>query len=227
MNPTPDAGAPPTTSKRLLLKSGGEGAIYVQGDRAIKVYHRPTPQRQKKLQAFLSRNFRSQLPRNALAPQRLHKDRAGCVNGFEMALLPPTALPWKKLGQFNFCKQQDLTLEKELDLLMTVHRDLRDIHAAGLIVGDLNDHNIFVDLSAAQPSVFWIDVDSYQFERFPCPVALLSFLDPRLYNVPDFSAKPVFSRESDWYAFAVLMYKTLLKTHPYGGVHSRYKTLQA
>lgn len=227
MNSTPHDGAPPKTSKRLLLKSGGEGAIYVQGDRAIKVYHRPTPQRQKKLQAFLSCNFRSELPPNALAPQRLHRDRAGHVNGFEMALLPPTTLPWKKLAQFNFCKQQGLTLEQELNLLLAVQRDLRDIHAAGLVVGDLNDHNIFVDLPAAHPSVYWIDVDSYQFERFPCPVALLPFLDPRLYNVPDFSAKPVFSRESDWYAFAVLMYKTLLKTHPYGGVHSQYKTLQA
>lgn len=227
MNPTSYAGAPPKTSKRLLLKSGGEGAVYVQDDRAIKIYHRPTIQRQEKLQAFLARSFHTQLPPNALAPQRLHKDRAGRVNGFEMALLPPTTLPWKKLAQFNFCKQQGLTLEEELDLLLAVHRDLQDIHAAGLIVGDLNDHNIFVDLPAAQPSVYWIDVDSYQFERFPCPVALLPFLDPRLYNVPDFSAKPVFSRESDWYAFAVLMYKTILKTHPYGGVHSRYKTLQA
>lgn len=234
MNTSPGTLSSPTTSKRALLKAGGEGAIYVQGNKAIKVYHQPTAQRQEKLKAFLAHRFAQQLPPNALAPQRLVQNQDGHISGFEMALLPETALPWKKLAQFNFCKQQGLDLEEELTLLLAVHRDLRTIHAAGLVVGDLNEHNIFVDLPAvrADPSspgnqVYWIDVDSYQFDRFPCPVALISFLDPRLYHVPDFSAKPVFSRKSDWYAFAVLMYKTLLKSHPYGGTHPQHKTLQA
>lgn len=234
MTTIPGASAPPATGKRLLLKSGGEGTIYVQGNKALKLYHQPTAQRREKLKAFLARDYSRLLPPGTMAPQRLIRDNGGRIAGFEMALLPGTALPWKKLTQFNFCKQQGLDLEKELALLLAVHRDLQTIHAAGLVVGDLNDHNLFVDLPAARagPSspgdhLYWIDVDSYQFDRFPCPVALLSFLDPRLYHVPDFAAKPVFSRESDWYAFAVLMYKTLLKTHPYGGVHPQHKTLQS
>lgn len=234
MTTIPGANASPTTGKRFLLKSGGEGTIFVQGDKALKLYHQPTPQRRDKLQAFLARGFSRLLPSGAMAPRRLIRDGDGRVTGFEMALLPETAHPWKKLTQFNFCKQQGLDLETELALLLAAHRDLQTIHAAGLVVGDLNDHNLFVDWPAAQagPSspqdhLYWIDVDSYQFDRFPCPVALLSFLDPRLYHVPNFAVKPVFSPESDWYAFAVLIYKTLLKTHPYGGVHPQHKTLQA
>lgn len=231
---TSSVSTPRTISKQTLLQSGGEGAIYVRQDKAIKIYHQPTAQRSEKLKAFLSRHLSQHLPSNVLGPQRLVSDARGRVTGFEMALLPETARPWKKLTQLNFSRQHALDLQQELALLLALHRDLRAIHAAGLVVGDLNDHNIFVDLPlgqqgmlSAQAKIYWIDVDSYQFAHFPCPVALTSFLDPRLYGVADFSTKPVFSQESDWYAFAVLMYKTLLKTHPFGGAHPQLKTLQA
>ena len=51
------------------------------------------------------------------------------------------------------------------------------------------------------------------------------FLDPTLYTVPDFSLKPYFSPASDWYAFSVILVRTLLFTHPYGGVHPIFKSL--
>ncbi|HZD10714.1 MAG TPA: hypothetical protein VE553_05165 [Candidatus Binatia bacterium] len=80
-------------SKRALLQSGGEGAVYVQRGKAVKIYHRPTTQRSEKLRAFVAQRLLQQLPAGVLGPERLVVDGNGTVNGFEMALLPATAQP--------------------------------------------------------------------------------------------------------------------------------------
>lgn len=219
-----------------LLQSGGEGAVYEHQGLALKLYHRPDPRRSEKLKAFQSAGLPRLLPTNVFAPQQLIVDRSGAVAGFAMPLLPDGALPVKKLSQALFSQHNGLTLADELDLLILLCGDLATIHNAGLIVGDLNDHNISFyhqNGASAQPPLasklqsYWLDVDSFQFGPFPCPVALDSFLDPHLYGVTELKEKSVFTPESDWYAFAVLLCKTLLKTHPYGGAHPQFKTLQA
>ncbi|MCP5099757.1 MAG: hypothetical protein GY943_29740, partial [Chloroflexi bacterium] len=110
-------------------------------------------------------------------------------------------------------------------LLQHAHRTLTALHQQQIIVGDLNDTNVFFTPNQPFTSA-WIDTDSYQLDRYPCPVALDSFLDPHLYTVQNFSAKPIFSTQSDWYAFAVLFMKSLLHVHPYGGMHRVYKSLR-
>ena len=205
----------------------------MHGDKGMKLYHHTDANRSAKLQAFHALALSQRLPSNVLGPQRLFINRQGLVGGFEMALLPATAQPWKKLSQLSFCQHYGLELAQELDLLIELRRTLQQIHAQGVVVGDLNDHNIYFDrppggLTSAPGKfqTYWIDVDSFQFGGFPCPVALVSFLDPQLYDASDFATRPVFSVESDWYAFAVLLFKTLLKAHPYGGAHHQVKSLQ-
>src|SRR5262249_29804232 len=50
------------------------------------------------------------------------------------------------------------------------------------------------------------------------------FLDPRLYGV-DLARAGGFSPESDWYAFAVMLFASLVYVHPYGGQHAKLPTL--
>jgi hypothetical protein len=54
-----------------------------------------------------------------------------------------------------------------------------------------------------------------------------AFLDPTLYQVTDFSRQPFFTPLTDWYVFAVLLVKSLLQVHPYGGTHKQHKSLMA
>ncbi len=63
-----------------------------------------------------------------------------------------------------------------------------------------------------------------QFGGYPCPVGHERFLDPRLYGA-DLSASPRFDDGSDWYAFAVLLFQSLLSVHPFGGTHAKLPTL--
>ncbi len=209
-----------------LIQAGGEGLVFDVGNEAVKIYSNPTPTRQAKLAAMLTDKRWLGLPANFLAPIDLAVDLQGNTIGFAMPKLPANAFAAKQFANPNFTAQKQIRLGQIVDWLLAVFDDLTQLHQRGIVIGDLNDHNLFCAPNGGMRP-FWIDVDSYQFRQFPCPVAIVSFLDPRLYAVSDFKRQPVFSPASDWYAFAVLAVKCLLQTHPYGGAHHRHKSLPA
>jgi hypothetical protein len=150
-----------------------------------------------------------------------------------MPLLPQGTLPFKKLSNPHYASQQKLPFAGIVQLYQQVNHTLSQIHNQGIVVGDLNDHNLVFHpdtLTGTAPAntlpAYWIDVDSYQFDGYPCSVALETFLDPCLYHAGDLSARPVFSQGNDWYAYLVLLVKGLLGVHPYGGVLSGYNSLR-
>lgn len=215
-----------------LLQIGGEGAVYAHGAKAIKVYHTPDRWRADKLRYLVQQPVAQSFPPNVLSPQTLLLNGAGAVVGFAMARLPPAALPVRNLAQPVFCRQHAIGIGAAARLLTKMWDTLDTLHRRGIVVGDLNEGNIWFDrvaLTAASgpAGTHWIDVDSYQVGNFPCPVALLPFLDPDLYHVRDFRSRRHFSPETDWYAFAVLLVRALLHVHPYGGTHHQLKSLTA
>ncbi len=210
-----------------LLAAGGEGEIYpLPPDRVVKLYHRPTPEKRKKLEALAALKEQGVLPPALLAPESLVLDRSALVSGFTMARLPLHYEPIARLGRPPAAGQTGPELKVALRILRSVRDTLGQIHDAGLVVGDLNDRNIWFD-PGRPGEIIWIDIDSFQFDGFPCPAAAVPFLDPSLYGITDFASRPVFSQASDRYAFTVLLVQTLLNVHPYGGVHPLYKTIQA
>jgi hypothetical protein len=223
-----------------LIQAGGEGMVFGIGKWAIKVYHQVTAQHLAKLNAFCHSDLPRHLPANVLAPQVGVHDNNGEMVGFAMRKMPADTTPLKQLANPNYAGKHNLDTRHIATLFSHIHADLRYLHQLGIVVGDLNDHNIHFqkqlltgDLygvnggrSLGGHGYFWLDVDSYQFSGFPCPVALESSLDPHLYHVPDFSQQPYFSPKTDWYAFFVMLVKGLLQAHPYGGVHHQYKSLR-
>ena len=201
-------------SPKDLLGEGGEAKVYLYGNYAIKIYHQDfiTPKRARKL-----KSFPKNLPTKLIAPVDLLEDRKGDIIGFSMEVVSgaePFIMLSNKRFRGNFAV--DAVVKIHLDTLATI----RQIHSAGMIIGDLNDLNLlFRDKEA-----FFIDADSMQFGNFPCEVATEKFLDPRLYGI-DFSARPSFSRESDYYSYCVLLFEDLLLVNPFGGVHKDYPTL--
>lgn len=209
-----------------LIQSGGEGMVFKWQDTAVKLYHQPTAQHQAKIRYFLQHGLAAQMPTAVLAPCQEVMDENGRFIGFQMPLLPTNSQPIKRLSNPIFCQKQNHTLEKIIPLLQHTHTTLTQLHKYNIIIGDLNDTNIYFTQHALRTTLF-IDVDSYQFAHYPCPVAMPAFLDPNLYSVSDFGLRPCFSEQTDWYAFTVLLVKTLLGVHPYGGTHPTHKTLQA
>jgi hypothetical protein len=204
--------------KRIILDDkqalyGGEARVFLHQGQAIKIYHFGfmNPIKESKL-----KSFPNNLPKNLVSPGELVFDKKGNVIGFAMEVVKD-AESFIMLSNKKF--RENFSHEKTAKIFLSTLETLKKIHMAPMIVGDLNDLNLLF----RDEEIFFIDADSMQFGKFPCEVATEQFLDPKLYGI-NFSLRPVFSQESDFYAFAVLLFKSLLFVNPYGGVHLKFPT---
>lgn len=223
-----------TLDKRTFKGAGGEGSVHKvrrNGSAVgLKVYEKPTRERAEKLLAFMrhAHTFNDRI----IAPQELVFNSAGSVVGytydpnhlavgFTMPFVDGDFAEIKKLSNRNYRKSYGITSKDVGLIFLDGLPTLRDvIHGQGFVVGDLSDLN---EIAQGRRMIFW-DVDAWQFDRFPCPVATLDFVDPALYGV-ELSQRPVFSPNNDWYSFAVMLFKSLLLVHPYGGSHKSIDNL--
>jgi hypothetical protein len=204
---------------RDLLGSGGEADVYRLRDRALKIY-RPLPDAVLSRKLEKVRAFPRGLPAEVLGPEELAFDEKGAAIGFTMPLAE-SAVEILQLSRRAF-REGKISSAEVLAIFSDLRRLLGALHAKNVYAGDLNDGNILVSLTNRK--IFLIDADSMQFGAFPCEVAHEKFLDPRLYGA-DLCARPAFDASTDWYAFAVLLFSSLLYVHPYGGAHPKYPTL--
>ena len=160
--------------------------------------------------------FPRALPGRVVAPIELATDRTGArICGYTMRLVSGAEVLLRHAEpSYRAAAGATATLGA---MLADLHRTVESLHARGVVIGDFNDLNILV--RGAEAHV--IDADSFQLDGFPCAMYTERFVDPLL--VAPTAARPVpskpFSRESDWYAFAVLAMQTLLCVGPYGGIH--------
>jgi len=208
-----------TLDKKNVIGVGGEATVFKHNNQAVKIYLSPDPQRDKKVRAMtaLSRS----LPPEIIAPQQPVFDEKGQqVIGFTMRLVESDFLEVRYIATKKYRAKSGLTGRDVAGLFLNTHRSLRMIHNAGMVIGDLNDLNLMF----RDDEMLFVDVDSFQFDQFPCVVATEAFLDPALYGC-DLSQGAFFMPDHDWYAFAVHLFKSLLLTHPYGGVHPKVNLL--
>lgn len=235
------AGKRVTLDPAAMLGKGGEADVYrVAPDVALKVFkdqNHPDiknlpkgPERdlltrqakerlaehQKKLPAFPRH-----LPSGIVSPIDLARDGKGMIRGYTMPLVPGA----RELLMLH----ADKDLRKQLDPanLIALFRRLHELvvcaHQAGLVIGDFNDLNILVkDPSLPGVVPFLIDADSMQFGPFPCRMFTARFVDPLVCDataqVPMLVAPH--RTTSDWFAFAAMLFETLLWVGPFGGVHA-------
>jgi hypothetical protein len=202
-----------------VIGVGGEATIFRCNGEALKLYLSPDTAREQKLKAMIP--LAGALPSAVIAPRKLAFDEKGKkVVGFTMQLLPSEMTEIRHLSSKKHRAQHNIQTPQIASLFMQIGQTLSQIHQAGMVVGDFNDLNLmFKDTQG-----LFIDTDSFQFGVYPCMVGTEAFIDPLLYNC-DLASAPMFRPEHDWYAFAVLLFKSLLLAHPYGGVHPQVKML--
>lgn len=213
------------------LGKGGEAEVFdIGGGRAAKVFKPPDhpdyagqPDEQEAARRRIAehqrklRAFPAALPAQVVAPEELLFDAGGKdVLGYVMRLVP-AAEPLARWGDPAF-RRAGASQARAAAILRGLHATLRALHAAGVVVGDLNDLNLLVP---AGDEAVLIDADSFQFGPWLSRVFTERFVDPLVCDPS--AAAPVqvrpHSRESDWYAFAALVCQTLLCVGPHGGVH--------
>ncbi len=215
-------------SPKDILGTGGEAQVFSWQDKAVKIFHKPESswdknqlalwQMMQRIKLEKLKRFPQNLPSNVIAPSALAKNANGEIIGYVMPKISGAEAVYM-LSQKNF-RQGAINNSEILEIFYDLGQAVIGLHGRSVIIGDFNDLNVlFKDKKS-----YLIDADSMQFAGLPCVVATERFLDPLLFG-QDFSSRPVFTCESDYYAFAVMLFQSLLYVHPYGGVHKDFKTM--
>lgn len=216
-----------------VLGQGGEAVVYdLGGDRALKLFkdaRHPDvagdPAREAAATARLAelearlRDCPRPLPSSVIVPGQIARGGRGAsaaAVGYVMRRV--TGTPLYQLGEPRVRKPGGRALDDLVRALRELHASVTALHAAGVVLGDFNDGNVLID----GPRCHLLDADSFQYGRWPCALYTERFVDPRLCARPAPAPVPTrpHDRDSDWYAFATMVFRTLLWVGPYGGVHA-------
>ena len=183
------------------IKSGGEGSIYVNpnnNSEVIKVYHVP-----QDISYESKLNRLTVLSSSFVKPKKVFTEKNKVV-GFSMDFVDFNKyFLFNKLFNKSFCSQNNLDYRFKFKVLNQIKSELLEFHNLNIIVGDLNQYNIFFNLNA---EILFVDVDSYQDEN-----NVIS--DVVLEDIQDFSAKKL-SKLTDYWAFGILSFWSLTYVHP-------------
>lgn len=192
---------------------GGEGAVYVKGNTAYKVYADPAkmiaPAKIQQL-AVLS------LP-EIVRPQEVLLDSGRTPVGYTMRSIPQGMVLCQTFPR-AFRERVGLTPEKALGLVRELQRGVRHVHERGLLIVDLNEMNFLVDSGFGR--VYFIDVDSYQTPQFPATALMDSVRDRHAAG-----GNAGWNTGTDWFSFAIVSFQMFVGIHPYKGKHPTLKTL--
>lgn len=212
-----------------LLGQGGEAEVYDLGDGRVVKWWKPAdhpdfdglPAAQdaaKERLAIGASKLRAlpALPVGVIAPSglALAGKKSTQVVGYVMPKV--SGVPLHSYGEPKWRRDNVVDGADVVAALLALHDAIAGLHRAGIVVGDCNDLNVLVD----GRRVHLIDVDSYQFGAFACSMFSERFVDPRLCDPQALVPVRAHDTASDWFAFAVMAFRTLLGVGPWGGVHS-------
>jgi hypothetical protein len=194
-------------SKSNFIASGGEGSIYVHGDKAFKIYLN----RSKMIPDQKIEELASIKNSNVIKPEDVLTLNNNPV-GYSMRYVKDT-YALCQLFTPAFKKRENVTQEVVLRLVRGTQDCIADIHSAGVLVVDLNEMNFLVDRDFSE--VYAIDVDSYETTHYPA-TALMD-------SVKDWHANGKWTEGSDWFSWGIVSFQLFTGIHPYRGKHKTLK----
>jgi len=236
-------GAAYTIKDDSMIGEGGEARVYlteVDGvKQAVKLYKTPNDPslagdtEQDKLNRKGAKLRLEKCGEKLMAFPRLDIDRVimprhlvhsgNKIVGYTMNLVPdPDVL--RRYSEANF-RQGGIDTNDVIKVLVQLHDTVGTLHKHRVVIGDFNDLNILVNLKLGP---FIIDADSFQYGKFICQSFTQRFADPTLCD-PSRNALLLcnpHNEDSDWYAFAVMVFQSLLFVGPYDGIYRPKKKQQ-
>lgn len=223
-----------TLDPKQSVGQGGEAEVYKFGDnQVLKVYKRPEDfdgndeaskrnragavERLKVIQKKLPA-FPHPAPAGVVAPLELAYDKAsgGQVVGFTMPFVTGSRM-LSDYADISFCQQSGISNAQKMNILRSLHEVVRNVHAAGMVIGDFNSFNVLVHGDQAWLHALLIDADSMQYGGFVCSTFTQRYVDPLICD-PN-KGQPIMvkphSQNSDWLAFDMMCMELLLFVHPY------------
>ncbi|HWA82695.1 MAG TPA: hypothetical protein VG820_04645 [Fimbriimonadaceae bacterium] len=211
-----------------LIAEGGEGKVFSikgHGELVAKVYKEYDLGRKDKLQLMATSATRG-LRRVCAWPLVPLSNSMDETVGFVMESL----IGWQPLhNAYQIRSRLKLFPHHTYTFLVRAARNLatcvHHLHEAGIVVGDLNESNVFV---SGQAMVKLIDADSFQIAGptalYPCKVGKAELMPPELqgHSLEGMVRTP----EHDRFALAVLVFQTLVfGRHPFAGTVAEHVDL--
>jgi hypothetical protein len=183
---------------------GGEGAVYVKGSTAYKIYANPT----RAIPLAKIDELSALDQPNIIRPLDLILDEKNTPVGYSMRSVEK-AYALCQLFPKAFRQRNNLTPELMLRLVLRLQAGVSHVHDKGILIVDLNELNFLV--SADFSEIFFVDVDSYQTPSFPATVLMESVRDRHTMT---------FNHGSDWFSFAVVSFQMFAGIHPFKGTYA-------
>ena len=217
------------------IGKGGEADVFALADgRALKLFKTPDhpdlagqPPLQDQARARLAeqqeklRHFPAGLPPSVVVPDALALDpRTQEVVGYAMRMVPGGEV-LLRLGERAWRDRHGTAAGDVVRLFDAIAGTVHAVHRAGIVIGDFNDLNVLVSGTGGSLAPHLIDADSMQYGRWPCRAFTERFLDPLLADrrAPRPLLQRAYAPDADWFAFAVMLFRSLVLLDPFGGVH--------
>ncbi len=226
MNPLLDPAGRSIALASEPLATGGEGSIFTipgDPDRVAKVYKTaPATEHAAKLKAMADRADPALLKVAAWPLTTLHREPGGPVAG----VLMPKVVGSREIHHLYSVAQRKKDFP-EADWRFLIHAArncalaFETIHAAGHVIGDVNQKNILV---SAQTLIHFVDCDSFQVRTaagkiYRCVVGVPEFTPPELQG-QSFRAIDR-TPNHDRFGLAVLIFHLLMMgRHPFSGIYT-------
>src|SRR5689334_17131350 len=169
-----------TLNKNEFKAAGGEGAVYVKGGIAYKLYGqmdhdgRFTPAPPKMIPPGKMQELSAISEPYIIKPETPVLDATGTPFGYTMRALPD-AVALCQLFPKAFRDRHHLTPDHMLKLVQRLRAGVAHIHSKGILLVDLNEMNFLVDTAFA--TVYFIDVDRYQTAHYTATAIMPSIRD--------------------------------------------------
>ena len=195
---------PVTLSDTTHLKAqGGEGSVYVRGDVVYKLWEDPS--RMPSLAKIQELQILSSDP-DIIIPKNLILDKRSKPIGLTMRFVDEAHVLAQSFPK-AFRDRSRLTPEKTVDRVTNFQGKLMFVHSKdGVLIVDLNEMNFMESSDFSR--IYFIDTTTYKTRSFP-PTALMESVRDRHTSG--------FSKETDYFSFAVVTFQMFIGIHPYRG----------
>jgi hypothetical protein len=195
-----------TLTQRNYVATGGQASVYVKDGTAYKIYTNPKDSiPEAKFQALATIRDPA-----VIKPEHLLLDESRRQIGYTMAAIACN-LSLCQLFTRAFRDRNGITGDHIIGLCARLREHVGSVHAASILIVDLNELNILVDKRFQE--TYLIDVDSYQCKGYPATVIMPSVRDYSVHAAD-------FSILSDWYSYGILAFQMFVGSHPYKGTHA-------
>jgi len=193
-----------TLADKEKVGDGGEGTVYVKGDRAYKIWHDPA----------------NGIPESKLQELSLIKDKRvikseGSIydtNGKRIGYWMPAVMGGKPLCTYITTPAQtraNLKGKNINNICKEMAEIMQSVHDANCLIVDANEMNWLLD--EVNWSTTIIDTDAWQTPSHHATAIMASVRDPLTEK------NNKFNKESDWYGWGIVTFQLWTGIHPFKG----------